>query len=440
MTTLSTDRPATPDPVVHNGSLRRIAGLAAPLVQSNVVLLGAQVAVTGVIGRMGDAALYIRSVYAPVALLLLAVTTGLSVTVQVVVARCVGRGDERAVGANLGSAARIGVLLAVVVGGTLAGLSGVLAALVEVPPAHAGAFRGFLVAMAAANVLGILGELTAAVLRGTGLGTPSAFLTGCYVTLNLVIVTVFSGAGLMIVPVASAVAGAVELAFGLLYLRRRGIRPSGWRPDVPRLLGPVGVPVGASYFLLFAVNLLLLRIVAPAGETAVAGFSIAYTVQTFVIVPAVGFGSAIAVLTNQRLAAGQEAMTVLRKGMLLVAGCYAVVTLAVVVLGRSIMGLLTTNPAIVGEAARFMSVVGPTFGCTALMIALVTVLEQIGHGPAAVTLNVSYFAVVITVGELGVTGQDVGPLYVTMAVAALGSLVTGLPTAWFLASRKARVS
>jgi Na+-driven multidrug efflux pump len=438
VTTLS-ERPATPE-IVHSGSFRRIAGLAAPLVLSNVVLLGAQVAVTGVIGRMGDAALYIRSVYAPVALLLLAVTTGLSVTVQVVVARCVGRGDERAIGANLGSAARIGVLLAIVVGGVITGLSGVLAALVEVPPEHAGAFRGFLAAMAAANILGILGELTAAVLRGTGLGLPSALLTGCYVTLNLALITVFSGAGLMIVPIGSAIAGAVELTLGVVYLRRHGIRPTGRRPDVLRLLGPVGVPVGASYFVLFAVNLLLLRIVAPAGETAVAGFSVAYTVQTFVIVPAVGFGSAIAVLTNQRLAAGREAMTVLRRGMLVVAGCYAVITLAIVVLGRPLMGLLSTNPEIVDHGARFIAVVGPTFGCTAVMIALVTVLEQIGHGPAAVALNLSYFAVVIAVGEIVVTGTDIDPLYVTMAVAALGSLVTGLPIAWFLASRKARVS
>jgi Na+-driven multidrug efflux pump len=429
VTTISVERPV---------SFQRIAGLAAPLVLSNVVLLGAQVAVTGVIGRMGDAALYIRSVYAPIALLLLAVTTGLSVTVQVVVARCVGRGDDRAIGVHLGSAARIGVLLAVAVGGALIGLSGVLAALVEVPPEDAPAFHSFLTAMAAANILSVLGELTAAVLRGTGRGVPSAMITGCYVALHLVLITVFSDAGLMIVPAGAAIAGAVELALGIAFLRRQGIRPAGWRPDVLRLLGPVGVPVGASYFVLFAVNLLLLRIVAPAGEAAVAGFSVAYTVQTFVIVPAVGFGSAIAVLMNQRLAAGQEALTVLRRGMLVVAGCYAVVTLAVVAGGRSLMGLLSTSPEIVDHAARFITVVGPTFGCTALMIALVTVLEQIGHGTAAVALNVSYFAVVIVVGEWVVDGTDVGPLYVTMAVAAVGSLVTGLPMAWWLASRKAR--
>jgi Na+-driven multidrug efflux pump len=204
------------------------------------------------------------------------------------------------------------------------------------------------------------------------------------------------------------------------------------------------VPVGASYFVLFAVNLLLLRIVAPAGEAAVAGFSVAYTVQTFVIVPSVGFGSAIAVLMNQRLAAGQEALTVLRRGLLIVAGSYAVVTLAVVAGGRSLMGLLSTSQEIVDHAARFITVVGPTFGCTALMIALVTVLEQIGHGAAAVGLNVTYFAVVIAIGEWVVadtgSGIDLGPLYVTMAVAAIASLGTGLPLAWWLASRKVRLS
>ncbi|GAB3465374.1 MATE family efflux transporter [Actinophytocola sediminis] len=433
MTTV--DRVATPGPEI---GYWRIAGLAAPLVLSNVVLLGSQLAVTGLIGRMGDAALYLRSVYAPVALLFLAVTTGLSVTVQVVVARSIGRGDHREVGTHLGSAARIGALLAVAVGGALVGLSGVLAALVEVPPEHTATFRAFLAAMAAANLLGVLGELTAAVLRGTGQGLPSAALTGCYVTLQLALIIVFSDAGLMIVPLAAAIAGAIELALGIAVLRRQGIRPRGWRPEVLGLLGPVGIPVGASYFVLFAVNLLLLRIVAPAGEAAVAGFSVAYTVQTFVIVPAVGFGSAIAVLTNQRLAAGLPAISVLHRGVLVVAGSYAVVTLAVVTAGRPLMGLLAPSERILAHAEAFIAVVGPTFGATALMIALVTVLEQIGHGAAALALNLSYFAAVVAIGEWVVTGTDLGPLYTTMAVAAIASLGTGLPFAWRLASRKAR--
>lgn len=439
MTTVSTDPPAaTAKPAGQDGSYQRVVRLAAPLVLSTLVLLGSQVAVTGVIGRMGDAALYVRSVHAPVALLLLAVTSGLSVTVQVVVARAVGRGDRGALGGHLTGAVRVGVLLAALAGGLVVALSGVLADLVAVPPQHVPAFRLFLAAMAAANVVGVLGELTAAVLRGTGRGLPSAVLTGSYVTLNLVLLTVFQGAGLVVVPVCAAVAGAVELAIGVALLRRAGIRPAASRPDVLRLLGPVGVPVGVSYVVLFAVNLLLLRIVAPAGEAAVAGFAVAYTVQTFVVVPAVGFGSAIAVLTNQRLASGLAATSVLRRGTAVVVGCYAVVTVAVVAGGRQLVALLSPNPEIVGHAARFVTVVGPTFGATALMIALVTVLEQVGHGVVAVLLNVSYFAVVVAVGEWVVTGTDVGPLYVTMAVAALASLATGLPLVWALASRKAR--
>jgi Na+-driven multidrug efflux pump len=446
---MSADTEALPaaDSVARQGaSYRRITALAGPMVGSSVVVMGSQVVVTGLVGRMGDAALYVRSVYAPLALLFVAITTGLAVTLQVLVARGIGGGDRNIVAPLLGSVGRAGVVVSVAAGAVLVAGSGALTALFAVPAQDAPIFRHFLLFMAAANVLGLLGELCSAVLRGIGAALPSAILTGAYVALTIGLVACFGlglHVGLMIVPVASAIAGAVELSAGLIVLRRKGVidlaRLTGWRPEVPHRLLAIGLPVAASYLMLSVVNLLLLRIVAPAGPDAVAGFTVAYTVQSFVVAPTVGFGSAIAVLMNQQFGAGVAGLanTVFRRGLVVVACCYAAVTLALVLGGSQLVGLLSTNPHIVAKAVAMISVVGPTFGCTALIIAVLTVLEQTGHGPLAMTLNATYFAAIILIGWWFVAStHDIGALYRTMQIATLASMATGLPFACWIALRR----
>lgn len=438
-----TDQLVLDRPAPASVPVRRIAGLAAPLVASTLAVLGAQLAVTGMVGRIGDAALYVRAVYTPVAFLFVAVGTGLAVTAQVAVARSVGGGRREHIGAYLGGTARLGIAVCAVLGVALVAGAGMLGDLAQVGPEHRAVFVRFLVAMAAVGAFGLLGELAAAVLRGMGHGGTAAMLTATYVTLNLGLVAVVGLAlevGLMAVPLATAVSGSVELLLGLAILRRlgvlRGLRAR--RPDTTRLALAVGLPVAGSYLLLFVVNVLLLRIVARFGELAVAGFTIGYSVQTFVVVPAVGVGSAIAILMNQQLAGGARALVpeTFRRGLGLVAVAYLVVTVALLAAGRPLVGLLSANPDIVAHAWRFVAVVGPTFGFTGLVLAALTVLEQVGHGPFAIGMHVVYFAAIVSVGWWAVARSgDVGDLYLTMAVAASISVVTALSSAWWAVRR-----
>jgi Na+-driven multidrug efflux pump len=442
MTTVDTERLPAPPAEITTG---RIARLAVPLVLSSATVLGSQLVVTGLIGRMGDTALYVRAVYAPIAFVFLAIMTGLAVTVQVATARCVGRGEPGGIPRYLGGVARVGGVLSLLVGGLLIAAAGPLGDLVDIAPEHRGLFRQFLILMVLAAVPGLLGELCSAVLRGLGLGGVAATLTLTFVGLNVAIVAGVGLAlhgGLMAVPLGGAAAGLVELVLGLAVLLRRRILTGrallGWRPDTPRLVLAVGLPISASYAVLFMVNLLLLRIVAPAGQHAVAGFNVGYTLQTLVIVPAVGFGSAIAVLMNQQIAGGGRvvAMGTYRRGILLGAGCYAAVTAALVFAGRPIVALLSTDPGIVAESGRFVSIVGPTFGCTGVVLIALTVLEQLGYGPVAVAMNVGYFAAIIAVGWWAtVHYHSVGGLYWTMTIATLASVVSGLPYASWIVRR-----
>jgi Na+-driven multidrug efflux pump len=418
-------------------SYARVVRVSAPMVASTGATIGAQLVVIGLIGRIGGAALYVRALYTPVAFLFLAVTTGLAVTLQVAVAQCRGRGAQTQIGSYLGGIARVGSLLYVLLGVALISSTGGLAAVLRMAPDRRGTFHEFLIAMAAAALAGMLGELCASVLRGLGRTGTAALVTALYVCcyLGTVIVggLVLRG-GLMTVALGAGLAGLAELCVGLTILTRdRVLGPrafTAWRRGVPRLIAAIGLPVGSTFVVLCVVNLLLLRVVAPAGQQTVAGFSIGYMLQTAIIVPAVGLGSAVAVLMNQSVAAGfrPAARTAFRRGMFLAAGGYAAVTVLVVVAGGQLADLMSGSPAVAAQAREFVSVVGPAFGAMALTLTAMTVLEQVGYGALAAFLNAVYFTAILTIGWLRVehTGHVSG-LYATMAIAAVCGLVTGLP-------------
>ncbi|MGQ0838595.1 MATE family efflux transporter [Actinokineospora sp.] len=427
-----------------SNQMRRMVGLAAPFAVSNVIGLGAQLVVIGMVGRIGDDALYLRSVYMPAAFLFLAVQVGLGATTQVATARCVGRGDRDAIAGNLGSLARIGLLAYAAVGALLvAAASGPV---LGVTPEHRVELALFVLAMAAAGLFALAGELCAATLRGMGVGSAAIVLTSIFAAINIAVVAALGfgvRTGLSAVPVGLAVAGAANLVIGLVMLHRKGIvgRWAPWRPDMLTLVRVIGLPVGGSYLVLFVVNTVMLRIVASDGEYAVAGFASGYLLQTAVIVPGIGFGSAIAVLMNQQRAAGEAAlaMATYRRGVVLVVGCYAVVTAALVIAGRRLAEPLSANPEIVAEAARYLAVVGPTFGATAVVLAVTTVLEHTGRGPIALGATIGYFALIVAIGAWAVAATgDVTALYRTIAVAAAISAITAPPIVWYALSARDR--
>jgi acyl carrier protein len=426
-------------------SYRRVVRVSAPLVLSSVTSTGSTLVATGLIAQIGGSALYVRSVYAPVAFLFLAVGTGLSVTLQVAVAQCRGRGEETQIRYYFGGVARAGALAYLILGVTLLASTRLLAAAVRLAPGREAAFHEFLIAMAGAMLLGMLGDLCSATLRGLGRTGTGAVVTAVYVTFylgSIGLVGLVLHGGLMAVALGVALAGVVEICIGLTVMVRRGVLDLGafaaWRPDVPRLLAAIGLPVGVSFLVLCVVNLVLLHIVAPAGQHAVAGFNVGYTLQTAIILPAVGLGSAVSVLMNQAVAAGsvRAARMAFRRGMVLAAGGYAAATVAVLIIGGPAVDLMSGDPATAEQAREFVLVVGPTFGCTGLVLTAVTILEQVGYGKLAAATNLGYFGAVLAIGWAMVDSTgNIENLYRTMMIAAVASLIVSFPVMCAMARR-----
>ncbi|WP_426310256.1 MATE family efflux transporter [Cellulosimicrobium sp. E-16] len=212
------------------------------------------------------------------------------------------------------------------------------------------------------------------------------------------------------------------------------------RVDVRGLLLGVGLPVGLSYLLLTVTNLVMVWVLGPSGTDVVAGFGGAATVQTLVIVPAIGLAAAVSIVMNQQWGAGELGLLprTLRAGTVVVAGVYVAVGALVLLTAPVVAGQLSADPDVAAQAALYLRVVGPSYAGVGLVLFLLTLLEQLGYGRVAVTLNVLYHAVSLGVGGiLARAGGGPTALYTTIAVANVVGLVVMLPVAVRLVRRRA---
>lgn len=544
--------PPAAEPTV--GALRRrVVRLAAPICAALVVGALAQLVIAALLGRMGDDALYVRSLFIPVTFLVLAVQEGLDVSTQVGFARlhgsrARGKGDDTGDGAGDDVVAAVPTsattaLLGRFVGGGAAVLGGVallvvlaapaLAEVLSVPAPLVAEFVAFARWTVVASVLSVPTAVAAAALRGwarTGASATVALLVAGLQVLVVWLVGLVAGFGALAVPVAitgsTLVGAAVAWALlvrarllprpghvpglrRLLALRhhpapqrlaaawRRALRalPAGsWttpappppssttpppvaapsapggaapsdplsvppaaeptasdgppedaaveRVDVRGLLLGVGLPVGLSYLLLTVTNLVMVWVLGPSGTDVVAGFGGAATVQTLVIVPAIGLAAAVSIVMNQQWGAGELGLLprTLRAGTVVVAGVYVVVGALVLLTAPVVAGQLSADPDVAAQAALYLRVVGPSYAGVGLVLFLLTLLEQLGYGRVAVTLNVLYHAVSLGVGGvLARAGGGPTALYTTIAVTNVVGLVVMLPVAVRLVRRRATV-
>ncbi|MFC7328632.1 MATE family efflux transporter [Marinactinospora rubrisoli] len=390
-------------------SRRSVLALAGPMTLAEVVDLLVVVGVVALMGRMGDEALYVRSLYMPIGFLFIAVFTAFEIANQVSAAVSRGRGRPQDVLAMASSLLRIWAVVAVVLFASLILAGPFFADVLDVAPESRPDFQSFLFWMSLAELSHIAPVLCSSSLRGYGRARAAAVVTLTDAAVHFGIVAVLglgAGMGVLSVPLAGVLSSAVGLALGLFFLRRTGLwvprTPRPWQPSAFSQLGRVGVPVAGTHVVLFGANMGLLWVLSPFGPEVVSGYSTAATLQGLIIMPGIMFGSATAIVMNQQMGSGRFDVLgrTLRSGLELVLGIYLAVALAVWLGGDLLAQLMTPSPEIAAQTAHYLHIVGLTYLLQGLVLASLTILEQTGAGPLAVTLNVIYYAAIIAVGAL----------------------------------------
>jgi Na+-driven multidrug efflux pump len=426
---------------------RRIRALAVPIMLAALISVLVQLVVVALLGRLSDQALYVRSLYLPVAFLILALQEGLDVSTQVAVAVGHGRRDRAGVGPLAGSFVRLGVCVFGVACVAITLAAPTLAGLLAAGPADRAVFVAFVRWSSVAALTTVGPTVLAAALRGWGRAAAAAAVSTSVAVTQVGMVALLgfgTGLGVFSVPVATVAGAAVGLVVGALGWRRHGlprIDVLARRAAAARTLLAVGAPVATSYLLLFGANLGLLWILGPFGPAVVSGFSTAYTVQTVLIVPAIALGSATAIVMNQLRGRQQDAVLpmVFRAGIRLALVGYLVVATAAW-LGRGwLAGAVTGSTVISDQVQRYLGIVLPTIALMGLVLVAVTVLEQLDAGLAAVLLNCGYFGAVLVIGGLLARQQhDFVALYWTVAITNLVGAPVAVPVAATLIRRRVR--
>jgi len=454
---------------------RRIVGLALPICGAVVVGAGAQSVIAALLGHMGDDALYVRSVFIPVAFLVLALQEGLDISTQVGFARLRGARQAGRTRSTLVTFVRVGLLVLAVTALAVAVAAPWLASLLGVPSARSAQFVEFARWTALASVLTVPTTIAAAALRGWGRPGLSAVLSVLVATVQVSgvwLVGEVAGLGVMSVPVATAASAAVGATVALWLVLRTGlvrtVRPgdgpggqaagqsvgraagqaaaraetAGGAPgpdvDVRRLLVGIGVPVGLSYLLLTVMNFVTVWILSPSGSSVVAGYGAAAAVQTVLVVPAIGLAAAVGVVMNQQWGTGDLGLLprTLRVGTRIAVSVYLGVGLVAFLTAAQVARLMAADPVVAEQTELYLRVVGPSLAGLGTVLFLLTLLEQLGHGRVAVGLNLAY--AVLSLGVGGVLARQGGgheALYLVVACSNLLGVVVVLPLAFRLVRR-----
>lgn len=380
----------------------------------------------GLISSKAPETLYILGLFLPLNYVMMAIHEGLRIPVLADTAQ-----QERFTRRELGQRLSVVYLTMTCAMGVLVlalwCFEGAAMTFFHVPLERQQEVMAFILPMLGVGLVIGLATLTLSALFGLGFARwagPLGILgTGLNVLITYLAVTYWHlGLNAMVLGAAS---GSVFLLLaGSVVLFKLGVRLF-----VPGTLGQVkqvltntlftGVPVMGSFLLLFGFLSAFNYLVSFFGEAEISGFGIAFRIQSFVILPAIALGTAMAICANKALArqAFAQARSVFFIGLGVAGGLYLVIAIAVFSLREELIGLFTRDPEVIASAMNYFTIVAPSYLSLGAVLALMTALEQTGQGLKVLLLNVIFYSVEIALAALlGLNQQDATRMYLVIAV------------------------
>ncbi len=390
------------------------------------------------VSRLGAAPLAAVGLTESLMALVYSVAIGLSMATTALVARRWGEGRR----ADAGRAAAQAIVLGV--GVSLAmGLAGALAAprllaLMGAAPEVIATGTSYTRLMAGGMVTVLLLFLINAAFRGAGdasIAMRSLWLANA---VNLVLdpclifgLGPFPELGLTGAAVATNLGRGAGVVFQLWMLLRRGgrleTRAADFRPDVPVIRNLLRVSWGGigQYLVATASWIGLIRILAVFGSNMLAGYVIAVRVIVFALLPAWGLSNAAATLVGQNLGAGHPERA---ERSVWITGWYNMaflggVTIVFLSMARHIVGIFTTDPALVPNAVNCLRIISYGYVCYAWEMVMVQAFNGAGDTWTPTRINFGCFWLFqIPVAWLLARTLGLGPNGVYWAVALSYSL------------------
>jgi putative MATE family efflux protein len=297
---------------------RAITLLAVPMVLEMALESVFAVADVFFVGRLGPDAIATVGITESVITLVYAVAIGLSMATTATVARRIGEKDKPGAVRSSTQALALGALIAIAIGIPGALFAPEIMALMRADPETIAIGSGYATVMFATNAVIMFLFLNNAIFRGAG--DPVIAMRSLWLAngINLVLdpclifgLGPFPEMGLTGAAVATSIGRGVGVAYQFRALRngtgRIHLAGPCFRLNRDAMVRLLRVSAGGIGQFLIATSswVLLMRIMATFGATAVAGWTIAIRVVMFALMPSWGLSNAAATLVGQNLGAKQ---------------------------------------------------------------------------------------------------------------------------------------
>lgn len=304
--------------------------------------------------------------------LVYAVAIGLSMAVTATVARRIGEGDRDGAVRTATQAVGLGLLIGVALGVPGFLYPEAVLRLMDASPEVIAEGAGYTRLMLGFNVVIVLLFLHNAIFRGAG--DPMVAMKSLWLAngINLVLdpclifgLGPFPELGVTGAALATVIGRGTGVIYQIVALRRghSRVRLAGpaCRFDLGAALRLLRLSLGGvgQFLVATASWVVLMRIVAPFGDAALAGYTIAIRILVFAIMPAWGLASAAATLVGQNLGAGhvdraeQSVWTTGIYNML----CLGAVTVVFVFFAEELVGIFSSDAAVVATAASALRII-----------------------------------------------------------------------------------
>ncbi len=435
-----------------SGSIRRSLGLLAiPMMLEMSMESVFAVVDIAFVSRLGTDAIAAVGITEALITVLYAIAVGLGMGVTAMVSRRIGAQERDAAASVTGQAIWIGAVMSLLIGvsgavyaADMLRLMGASASVIETGTGFAAVLLG-----GSASILYLF--ILNAAFRGAG--DASVALRSLWLAngINIVLdpclifgLGPFPQMGVTGAAVATTIGRGIGVAYQLWYLfdgrgrlefhlRNLRIKPA----MVLRML--VISAGGVGQFLISTSSwIIVMRIVALYGSTAVAAYTIALRILEFVWLPAWGLGNAAATLVGQNLGAGrperaeQSAWLAVRFNIMFM----TLVGTLIFVLAPGIAGLFSDDPDVVRIGIHCLRILGIGFPVYAVGMIITQSLNGAGDTATPTAINViSFWLTQIPLAYWLATRYLDSPNGVFMAIVVSETLMTALGVVVFRRGR-----
>src|SRR5690606_14819759 len=244
--------------------------------------------------------------------------------------------------------------------------------------------------------------------------------------------------------IATNIGRGIGAAYGLYVLAFGGgrlvIRARHLALALGVMLRLLRVSAGGVLQMIIATSsyILLMRIIADYGSTAVAGYTIALRIVLFTLMPSWGLSNAAATLVGQNLGAAQPERAersvwwAARCNLLFLVG----IAIVFIAFARPIVGLFSTEPEVLGYGAACLRIVSYGYGFYALGMIVVQAFNGAGDTDTPTWINFVFFWLLqLPLAYALAHTADMGPQGVFWAIAIAESLMAVASVALFRRGR-----